>query len=974
MHNTGGQVARAFRRRFLLYILLTWVLPPLFGVSLLLFMGIFSPEELGRIARESGFGFFAVGSTLFSLWYFNRFSRPWLDYLHSPDEKNGQHALRQLLRFTPHYWGLFTLTMAVRPSFVLTSAEHILGMEAQLDTWLQIHLVLLVVFILIGLPLFLLISDQLGALLGRMKLQRPRLTVRTKIFLIGSLMPLLIDTILVLYYWSRTGYFARETMVIWVVLELLAIGGTLLFVRSIGQSLQPLQSLIKQQPQPRELELETLQGASTDELGLLTNEYRQLLQHQVELAERLRSSEEWLSNILENMQDTFYRTDMEGRIIYITPMVNQALGYTPDELLGTKMADLYLEGGEREQFLAELQANNGVVRNYTAPLRHRNGSIVWASTNAHFYCDAEGELAGVEGNSRDITPVKLAEQALQREQQRLLSTLESITDGVISTNTDGRIEYLNPVAECLVRDPESARGRHYAEVLPLIDELNGQSMDDLVELTLRHAGSFVNASNGLLRHEDGREYVLRVSASAMRNSEGELSGAVLVLHDITESIRMTRQLNYLAAHDPLTGLLNRREFELRLASAVRDVSESGRGHVLLYLDLDQFKVVNDTCGHRAGDELLKQLAVQLSAGLREMDILARLGGDEFGVLLEYCPLEKAQQLADKLRQLVKEFRFVWEDKGFEIGVSIGLVPINRGDQRMDELLSAADAACYFAKELGRNRVYTYHEGDDATVRRHGEMSWAHRITEAFETDRFRLDGQYISPLHQSDEAPHYEVLIRMLSEEGYVVPPMAFIPAAERYNLMPTIDRWVIRTAFAMLCKAHDTLGHVPIGCSINLSGQSLADDHFLDFIIDQLEQSGIEAERICFEITETAAITNLSRAMALFSELRKRGCRFSLDDFGSGLSSFGYLKTLPVDYLKIDGAFVKDILDDRIDETMVEAIHKVGHVMELKTIAEFVENDEIAERLREIGVDYAQGYGIAAPEPLDVILAGYDK
>jgi diguanylate cyclase (GGDEF)-like protein len=488
-------------------------------------------------------------------------------------------------------------------------------------------------------------------------------------------------------------------------------------------------------------------------------------------------------------------------------------------------------------------------------------------------------------------------------------------------------------------------------------------------MTLRHEGSFVNASNGLLRRADGHDYVLKVSASAMRDAEGNISGAVLVLHDITDTMQMTRELNYLAAHDPLTGLVNRREFERRLGQSIHDKLDPGEGHVLLYMDLDQFKVVNDTCGHRAGDELLKQLAAQLSYSLRESDTLARLGGDEFGVLLKYCPLEMAQQLADKLRQMIKGFRFVWEGKSFVIGVSIGLVPISSNIRGTGELLSAADAACYFAKEQGRNRVYSYHEGDDDTLERHGEMSWVHRITEGFEAERFRLDAQHIAPLHDSNELPHYEILLRMVSEEGHIVPPMAFIPAAERYNLMPTIDRWVIRTTFAMLCHVREQSGRVPIGCSINLSGQSLADDNFLEFIVEQLELSGLEAELICFEITETAAITHLGRAMKLFGELRQRGCRFSLDDFGSGLSSFGYLKTLPVDYLKIDGTFVKDILEDKIDETMVEASHKVGHVMELQTIAEFVENDAIAERLRQIGVNYAQGYGIAHPEPLSEVL-----
>ncbi len=959
-----------FKRRFFLYILLAWMLPPLFGLSFLIFMGMFTLDEIIQVVRGSGFGFFALGMLLFALGYFYRFSRPWLDYLANPDGAAAQRATARLRRFGLHYWGLFAFTMAPRPSFVLLSAEPILGRVTTPTEWLQIHLVLLVVFILVGLPLFIRTTDLLGLVLGRLKVERPLLSIKSKILLIGSLVPLLIATALVLYFWSRTAYFATETLTVWLLLEGLAIGGTLLFVHSIRQSLSPLQSLIRQQQKPCELDLDTLQAASADELGILTNEYRELLQHHMDLSDRLRRSEEWLSNILQNMQDTFYRTDLKGEITYITPMVEQSLGYTPEELLGTKMADLYLEPGAREGFLAELQANNGAVRNYTAALRHRDGSTVWASTNAHFHRDSLGEVAGVEGNARDITQLKLAEDALLCEQQRLLATLESITDAVITTDIAGLIEYLNPVAERLLADAPGAIGKHYSSVLPLYEEDSGERLDDLVELTLKHHANFVNASNGLLKRADGREFILKVSSAAMHGSSGEVIGAVLVLHDITESMEMTRQLNYQASHDTLTGLVNRREFERRLRRAIHSTVKRGEEHVLFYMDLDQFKVVNDTCGHRAGDELLKQLAIQLSNAMRESDTLARLGGDEFAVLLERCPLDVAQELADELRQMVKEFRFVWEEKSFEIGVSIGLVPINSDTRGMDQLLSAADAACYFAKDQGRNRVYTYHEGDDATVERHGEMSWVHRITEAFEGARFRLDAQYIAPLYDSSELPHYEVLLRMINKEGGVIPPMAFIPAAERYNLMPTIDRWVVRTTFAMLTHAREQSGRVPVGVSINLSGQSLADDHFLGFILEQLELSGIDPELICFEITETAAITNLNRAMALFGELRQRGCRFSLDDFGSGLSSFGYLKTLPVDYLKIDGAFVKDILDDKVDETMVEAIHKVGHVMKLQTIAEFVESEAIAERLRQIGVNYAQGNGIARPEPLERILA----
>jgi len=435
----------------------------------------------------------------------------------------------------------------------------------------------------------------------------------------------------------------------------------------------------------------------------------------------------------------------------------------------------------------------------------------------------------------------------------------------------------------------------------------------------------------------------------------------------------TERLSYQATHDALTGLVNRREFERRLEKALTAAREQGRTHALCYLDLDQFKIVNDTCGHVAGDELLRQLTVLLQSKVRDADLLARLGGDEFGVLLENCPLEQAQVVADLLRQTVKDFHFVWQNKAFTIGVSIGLVPLTQDCESLASVLSCADSACYAAKDLGRNRVHVYRVEDSEMAQRQGEMNWVARITHAIEENRFRLYYQTIMPLNEAvNEGSHFEILLRMLSDQGELIPPMAFIPAAERYNLMPSIDRWVVSTAFGLYWKflPKNALNQRHT-CTVNLSGPSLCDDHFLEFIKRQFALYQVPYDHICFEITETAAISNLSRAIEFIGELRTQGCRFSLDDFGSGLSSFTYLKNMPVDYLKIDGSFVRDMVDDPMDYAMVASINQVGHVMGLKTIAEFVETDAVLEKLREMGVDFAQGYGIERPRPLeDLIVA----
>jgi diguanylate cyclase (GGDEF)-like protein len=402
-----------------------------------------------------------------------------------------------------------------------------------------------------------------------------------------------------------------------------------------------------------------------------------------------------------------------------------------------------------------------------------------------------------------------------------------------------------------------------------------------------------------------------------------------------------------------------------LSLALKSAAQLGRHHAVMYLDLDQFKVVNDTCGHAAGDQLMRQVSAVLQRRLREGDTLARLGGDEFGVLLENCAPDHALRIGEGLRQTILECHFAWETRSFNIGVSIGLVNVADGLFTLTDVLSAADAACYMAKDKGRNRVQVYHAEDSELSTRQGEMEWIGRVQKALDEDRFVLYAQDIAGLDPARNlGDHCEILIRMLDEHGELVPPMAFIPAAERYNLMPSIDRWVLRNAFAIIARQQSESTTGPAVYAINLSGSSIGDERFLEYVREQFEHFAVAPESICFEITETAAIARLDLATNFINQLKSLGCLFSLDDFGAGMSSFAYLKHLPVDFLKIDGGFVKDMADDPIDRAMVEAINSVGHVMGKKTIAEFVDGDRVIRLLREIGVDFAQGYGIAKPRP----------
>ncbi len=567
--------------------------------------------------------------------------------------------------------------------------------------------------------------------------------------------------------------------------------------------------------------------------------------------------------------------------------------------------------------------------------------------------------------------VRESETRLLAEKNLMQVTLHSIGDAVITTDSAGNVRYLNPVAEELIGCRlGKARGRPVRQLMQLLDEEYRRPVENPVEACLREGQMTSTVEHVVLAREDGSEVEVVNTAAPLRAEEGELViGAVLVVHDVSRARRMAKQLAYQASHDDLTGLVNRREFERVLARAA-SLAEPGRNeHAMCYMDLDQFKIVNDTCGHIAGDELLRQFADILRRRIRDTDTVARLGGDEFAILFQHCRMDVAQRIAESLLVQIRAYRFVWQGQAFDVGASIGLISIDSGDQGISDIMSAADVACYAAKDAGRNRVHIYNPDDTELKQRHGEMRWVPRIRKALEENRFRLHGQRIAPVADVNRgAPHHELLVRMVDEEGKLVPPLAFIPVAERYNLMSSIDRWVVQQAFETISANKDIVSGWEF--SINISGQSLCEENFLKFVVDAFDRTGVAPEQICFEITETAAVANLMRATRFISVLKGMGCRFSLDDFGTGLSSFRYLQTLMVDNLKIDGSFVRDMVDNPVNRAVVEAANQIGHAMGMRTIAEFVENEEILNVLSEIGVNYAQGYGVAKPVPLEEILA----
>jgi diguanylate cyclase (GGDEF)-like protein/PAS domain S-box-containing protein len=559
-----------------------------------------------------------------------------------------------------------------------------------------------------------------------------------------------------------------------------------------------------------------------------------------------------------------------------------------------------------------------------------------------------------------------SEQALSDEKERAEVTLHSIAEGVITTDETGRIQYMNPAAEALTGySQEDAEGMPICEVLQLKEEHNDRPVESSVFGCLRTNRVARALSGRVLVQRSGEEIAIEENAAPLRDGNGHTIGAVLAFADVSQNRELTRRLSYQASHDTLTGLLNRREFEIRLRAALQKAAKDHTLVTLCYMDLDQFKLVNDTCGHIAGDELLRQLAHTLKQELRDSDTIARLGGDEFGVLLQGCTLEDASRLASKLREAVRDHHFTWDGKTFEVGVSIGVVPLSADTGGVTEALSAADVACYAAKEGGRNQVHVYESDDDELQRKRSDMQWVSRIRQALKENRFRLYQQPIVAVNTASapRAEHHEVLLRMLDEEGRLLAPGQFMSAAEQFGLMTDIDLWVLHHAMSWLTASS---GNRSRRLAINLSGQSLSSRSFLDTVTGIVSSSRTTARRICFEITETAAIANLDNATRFIRTLKAMGSEFALDDFGSGMSSFAYLKNLPVNYLKIDGSYVRDLVRDPVDRSMVEAVNQIGHAMGMQTIAEFVEDTATLGALAVIGVDYAQGYAIAKPEPLD--------
>lgn len=688
-----------------------------------------------------------------------------------------------------------------------------------------------------------------------------------------------------------------------------------------------------------------------------------------ELTKKLEISEERYALALQGANDGIWDWDLRTNTVCYSQRWKTMLGLennhisdSPEEWLSRIHTDHRASFEHKLQEHFALQYSNF---KHEYQILHNDGSYRWMLTRGMALWDEAGHPYRIAGSQTDITERKQLEQSLYQEKELAQITLHSIGDAVITTDEYGHIKDFNPVAEKLTGwHAKDAKRRPISDVCNIVDSNTGKPLQNPALQAIKEKKAISLSNHPTLISKTGQEFAIGDSAAPIRSTSGEVLGTVLVFHDVTEERGRAQQLAWQACHDSLTELFNRKKFINAVDSAIDKLFDTNSQHMLCYMDLDHFKAVNDTCGHAAGDRLLRQVADLWRRQVRQTDVLARLGGDEFGLLLYDCKLARATQIAEAFCNSIQGFRFPYDGKVFSLGVSVGIVPISSHNTNSEQVMQLADAACYAAKNKGRNRVQVYHPDDDGINRQTEDVKWFSRVTEALDENQFQLYYQTIeSAIPDADDIRLCEILLRLPNLcTGEIALPMAFLPTAERYDLMPRIDRWVVKRFFTYLASHTPTPKTI---YSVNLSGSSINDESFVGFLEEQLQQYPIDPKILCFEITETLAISNLQKAANLILKLKKIGCHFALDDFGSGMSSFSYLKHLPVDYLKIDGNFVREAPTDEVLCALLQSINNIGHIMGLKTIAEYVENQAVLEKVRTLGIDYAQGYAISYPQPL---------
>jgi diguanylate cyclase (GGDEF)-like protein/PAS domain S-box-containing protein len=703
---------------------------------------------------------------------------------------------------------------------------------------------------------------------------------------------------------------------------------------------------------------------SLEQLGAAVN---RLLESLEQRGASMQGREQLFQHLVETVHDAVLVH--RNQILFANSRFLNLLGLPANQVIGRPLSDFvgkeYVELVEHN--LRRRLSGEPAAERYEVDLAGAHGLVTRVELSSTLI-DSSGEPALLL-TALEMMPEASLSGLTSPARPRSMVTLDAMGESVITVNTEGRIDYINLSAETLLSQRvDQVIGKFFAEVASLVDESDRRSLGDPVRMALAAGGRVSMGRRAVLVPVNGAaERSVELSVSPLTSDTKEPMGLVLVLHDTSELRGLTRQMTYQASHDALTGLVNRRDFERRLQEAMESAQTGNAAHALCYLDLDRFKVVNDTCGHTAGDNMLREVASIIKEAVRDSDTVARIGGDEFALLLVGCPLEKARQIADDVVRSVSDYRFVWRDKIFNIGVSIGLVEIGQGGCTIEDLMSSADSACYVAKKQGGVHVHVYSAREEASARQSGEIQWLQKLQSALRENKFELYYQQIVPARGALRGPAIEVFLRMIGENGQPgAPPSEFIRAAERYRLMPHVDRWVVQAVLSALGRGGMKL---PPGRSvaINIAGQTLGDPEFLEFVVDCFDHTGASPADICFELTESSVIANLDHARRFIGVLRGMGCEFALDDFGSGLSSFATLKTLPMDYLKIDGSFIRSLAVDTVNQAMVAAMVELSRTLNFRIVAEQVEDQLSLDTVKRMGIDFVQGYIIGHPQPLSV-------
>jgi diguanylate cyclase (GGDEF)-like protein/PAS domain S-box-containing protein len=801
---------------------------------------------------------------------------------------------------------------------------------------------------LVGLPTYQLALDQIGKLAGHLSLHKIQVSLKSRIMLMGGFVPLLSYTLLINYHWQQTGTLTPGHMAIWLTLVCITGVIALFSVRSVAQALEPVQELIMRNGATLYAELARLQPQSTDEIGFMT-------QTLGKLSRRLDEQESHMRAVVETAAEGIIVVNRDGLVVTFNPAAERLFGYRASEIRHRPLKWLLPELLGNHNRLQACEAEREVVG------YQRNGTAMHVSVRISAMQTASEQLFTCL--VADITNRKVAEHRLRDAESRYREMVETAYDLVWTMDTEGRLTYLNRACEDIYGYPSEFMLQHQLHEFRSPDH-PPLDRDAITELLL---GEDSVQFETVHLDNESKPHFLSFSARSHKDTAGRVISISGTARDITEQKAFQHQLSYHAEHDPLTGMFNRHYFQEELERTVARVARNDADCALLFIDLDQFKYINDTLGHAAGDRLLVDVAALLSTHVREGDLLARFGGDEFTLLLYNISQQDVLRAADNFRTLCDNYRFTEDGKYYNISCSIGVAMIDNQVMSAEEVLSHADIACNIAKQQGRNRTNLYNPADLDKADMAADMSWASQVREMLEHDRFQLVYQPIVSTGSGDVLD-YEVLVRMVCDDGKIILPGGFMPAAERFGLIHSVDRWIVCRAIEHLGTLHAN-GH-RVNFSINLSGKAFEDDGLLPLIQQSLDSSGLDPTWVTFEITETAAIANLAAAEDFITALKDIGCQFALDDFGSGFSSFAYLKHLPVDKLKIDGAFVKGMAHSTVDQAMVESMNQVAHALGKLTVAECVENEETLQILREMGIDRAQGHYIGRPStfPISVV------